>query len=74
MTKVARPRSFRVSDDLWTAAVAKAAAEGDTVTAVLVAALSSYVGSATAHRQARTAMIAAVSDGQPGLTVNAELP
>ena len=38
------PRSVRVPDDIWNAAVAKAAAEGTTLTAVVVAALSAFVG------------------------------
>jgi predicted DNA binding CopG/RHH family protein len=36
-------RNLRVPDDLWQAAKAKAAAEGTTLTAVLVAALRRYV-------------------------------
>lgn len=35
-------RSVRVKDDLWTAAQARAAAEGTTLTAVIVAALEQY--------------------------------
>lgn len=72
MAATAKPRSFRVSDDLWGAAVAKAVAEGETVTSVLVAALASYVGSASAHRQARAAIVAAVSDAQRTTTEKAE--
>lgn len=37
------PRSLRIPEDVWTAAVAKAAAEGTTVTAVVVAALRRYL-------------------------------
>jgi hypothetical protein len=37
------PRSVRVPDALWTAATAKAAEQGETVTAVLVRALERYV-------------------------------
>jgi len=74
MVSTARPRSFRVSDDLWGAAVAKAAAEGETVTSVLVAALAGYVGTASAHRRARMAMIDAVGDAQRTATEKAELP
>jgi hypothetical protein len=37
------PRSLRIPTDLWEAAVAKARAEGTTVTAVVVAALRRYV-------------------------------
>jgi predicted HicB family RNase H-like nuclease len=36
-------RTLRVSDDLWTAAQAKAAEEGVTVTSVIIRALTSYV-------------------------------
>ena len=36
------PRSIRVSDDIWTKASARAKAEGTTVTAVAVAALTRY--------------------------------
>lgn len=38
------PRSLRIPDELWRAAVAKAREEGTTVTAVVVAALTRYVG------------------------------
>lgn len=37
------PRSLRIPDELWRAAVAKAREEGITVTAVVVAALTRYV-------------------------------
>ena len=37
------PRSLRIPDELWRAAVAKAREEGTTVTAVVVAALTRYV-------------------------------
>jgi predicted DNA binding CopG/RHH family protein len=37
-------RNIRVPDDLWTAAKQKAAAEGTTLSAVLVACLKRYVG------------------------------
>ena len=37
------PRSMRIPDDVWTAAVAKARAEGTTVTAIVTAALRKYV-------------------------------
>lgn len=37
------PRSVRVEDELWEAAKAKAAAEGRTITDVIVAALKRYV-------------------------------
>lgn len=37
------PKSLRIPDDLWRAAVEKARAEGTTVTAVVVAALRRYV-------------------------------
>ena len=37
------PRSLRIPDELWRAAVAKAKDEGTTVTAVVVAALTRYV-------------------------------
>jgi len=37
------PRSLRIPDDVWTAAVAKAREEGTTVTAVVVAALRRYL-------------------------------
>jgi predicted HicB family RNase H-like nuclease len=43
------PRSLRIPDELWRAAVAKAASEGTTVTAVVVAALTRYV-----NRKARS--------------------
>lgn len=36
------PRSLRIPEDLWHAAVAKAKAEGTTVTAIVVKALKSY--------------------------------
>jgi hypothetical protein len=36
-------RNFRVTDDLWTRAQAKAARERTTLTAVIVAALEEYV-------------------------------
>ena len=38
------PRSLRIPDDLWHAAVAKAREDGTTVTAVVIAALRAYVG------------------------------
>lgn len=38
------PRSLRIPDDLWHAAVAKARDEGTTVTAVVVAALEAFTG------------------------------
>jgi len=37
------PRAMRIPDDVWHAAVAKARAEGTTVTAVVVAALRRYL-------------------------------
>lgn len=37
------PRSLRIPEDVWTAAVNKARAEGTTVTAVVVAALRRYL-------------------------------
>lgn len=37
------PRSLRIPEDVWTAAVEKARAEGTTVTAVVVAALRRYL-------------------------------
>lgn len=37
------PRSLRIPDDLWVQAVAKARAEGTTVTAIVVAALTNFV-------------------------------
>jgi predicted HicB family RNase H-like nuclease len=37
------PRSLRVPEDVWRAAVAKAKDEGTTVTAVVVAALRKYL-------------------------------
>lgn len=37
------PRSLRIPDDLWQAAVTKARAEGTTVTAVVVAALRAFI-------------------------------
>jgi hypothetical protein len=40
------PRSVRVPDELWDAAKAKAAAEGRTITDVVVAALRRYVKTA----------------------------
>ncbi len=43
-SKGTMPRSLRIPPDLWNAAVDKAAAEGTTVTAVVVAALRTYVG------------------------------
>lgn len=36
-------RTFRVPDDLWHAAKARSVAEGTSVTAILVAALRTYV-------------------------------
>lgn len=36
------PRSLRIPRDVWDAAVAKARAEGTTVTAIVVAALRRY--------------------------------
>ena len=36
-------RNFRIADDLWLAVQAKAAEEGESVTAVVVAALEKYV-------------------------------
>lgn len=38
------PRSLRIPDDLWHAAVEKAREDGTTVTAVVIAALRAYVG------------------------------
>lgn len=40
-------RNFRVHDEVWHAAKARAAAEGTTVTAVIVAALEAYSGTQT---------------------------
>lgn len=40
-------RKFRVHDDVWNAAAARAADEGTSVTAVLVAALEAYGGTPT---------------------------
>jgi hypothetical protein len=37
------PRSLRIPEDVWLAAVAKAKDEGTTVTAVVVAALRRYL-------------------------------
>ena len=37
------PRSLRIPEDVWTAAVAKAKAEGITVTSVVVTALRTYL-------------------------------
>jgi predicted HicB family RNase H-like nuclease len=37
------PRSLRIPEDVWRAAVAKAKDEGTTVTAVVVAALRRYL-------------------------------
>lgn len=37
------PRSMRIPEDVWTAAVAKAREEGTTVTAVVVSALRRYL-------------------------------
>jgi hypothetical protein len=37
------PRSLRIPEDVWTAAVAKARTEGTTVTAVVTAALRRYL-------------------------------
>lgn len=37
------PRSLRIPEDVWSAAVEKAKAEGTTVTAVVVAALRRYL-------------------------------
>jgi len=37
------PRSVRVPDDLWHAAVAAAQGRGETVTAIVIKALESYV-------------------------------
>lgn len=42
-SKGTMPRSLRIPPDLWNAAVAKAADNGTTVTAVVVAALREYV-------------------------------
>ena len=38
-----RPKAIRVPDDLWNEAVAKAAAEGTTLTAIVVKALERFV-------------------------------
>jgi hypothetical protein len=43
-TGVTPRRNLRVPDDVWDAAKAKAAAEGTTVSAVIVAALREYAG------------------------------
>lgn len=56
-------RKFRVHDDVWHAAAARAAAEDTTVTAVLVAALEAYGGTPTpvvprAPRGSRTKAVA----------------
>ena len=37
------PRSLRIPEDVWTAAVEKAKGEGTTVTAVVIAALRRYL-------------------------------
>lgn len=37
------PRSLRIPEDLWRAAVARAQADGTTVTAVVVAALREFI-------------------------------
>lgn len=37
------PRSLRIPEDVWRAAVVKAASEGTTVTAVVIAALRRYL-------------------------------
>lgn len=42
-SKGTMPRSLRVPPEVWTAAVAKAAAEGTTVTALVVQFLTEYV-------------------------------
>lgn len=39
------PRSLRIPEDVWRAAVDKARVEGTTVTAVVVKALDRYLGS-----------------------------
>jgi predicted HicB family RNase H-like nuclease len=38
-----RPKALRIPDELWEAALAKAQAEGKTLTQVVVAALTRYV-------------------------------
>ena len=38
-----RPKSLRIADDLWTAALEKAQAEGRTLTDVVVKTLERYV-------------------------------
>lgn len=38
-----RPKALRIPDDLWTAALEKAQAEGRTLTDVVVKALTRYV-------------------------------
>lgn len=38
-----RPKALRIPDDLWTAALEKAQAEGRTLTDVVVKALARYV-------------------------------
>jgi hypothetical protein len=43
MPKSTPPRSVRVPDDLWQAAKARAEDKGETVTDVLVRALTNYV-------------------------------
>lgn len=48
-SKGTMPRSLRIPPDLWNAAVAKAAEDGTTVTAVVVAALREYVGEDTSE-------------------------
>jgi len=37
------PRAIRIPDDMWAAALAKAQAEGTTVTAVVLKALERYI-------------------------------
>jgi hypothetical protein len=44
MSRGTLPRSLRIPDDVWQAALAKARTEGTTLTAVVVAALRRYVG------------------------------
>jgi hypothetical protein len=45
------PRSLRIPDELWRAAIEKAAVDETTVTAVVVAALERFTTSPAAHRQ-----------------------
>lgn len=58
------PRSIRVPDDLWIAAVAKAKAEGTTVTDVILEALRGFVATPVAEVATTAPAPAAVEPGQ----------